>query len=331
MPSKNSKQASQKTSKFKTTNSGSSSELRVSIIHPKFDTTFGGGEPPIQYDVNEGADRVWYCWRVRPNTVLRLTPYHALRWGYFLVGWVRRGSPARIVQGGLVVPKGTQVPYLIAVDLAKGYGVSQVVSWLYKVSRLGHRWIYKDGTIIRGSAGSRPSSSYSLREIHLERPSLAVVDILDSDSETIDGPTSIEMDIEEDPNEPTIGSAMDTAGWIKNVLRVEMSEEPSIEPTSGIPASPTSLSKGSTSDLPISLLLAEIARSCFPVPCLSLEQGLQAVESQIVALQAELARTSRCFHSFRQARQLETARVDRLAVEVAQMRGTLEAQQYSMS
>ncbi|KAI5662887.1 hypothetical protein M9H77_22210 [Catharanthus roseus] len=79
----------------------------------------------------------------------------------------------------------------------------------------------------------------------------------------------------------------DTAKWLKDVLRTETSEEPSIEPIFVIPASPT--------------------------------------ESQIATLQAELARTSRRFHLSCQARQLETARADRLAAEVARIRGTLEA------
>ncbi|KAI5671474.1 hypothetical protein M9H77_11838 [Catharanthus roseus] len=117
--------------------------------------------------------------------------------GYFLEGWVRRGPPARVAQGGLAgndygmpefvrrplfkfrtlsvkpimvhaLPRGTQVPYSTAVDLAEGYGVSQVVSELEKMSRPGHRLIYQDETIVRGSPGSTPSSSYSLREIDPE-------------------------------------------------------------------------------------------------------------------------------------------------------------------
>ncbi|KAI5652968.1 hypothetical protein M9H77_30155 [Catharanthus roseus] len=46
------------------------------------------------------------------------------------------------------------------------------------------------------------------------------------------------------------------------------------------------------------------------------------VKYQIVALQAELARTNRHFHLSRQARQFETARANGLAAEVAQIRGT---------
>ncbi|KAI5674219.1 hypothetical protein M9H77_14583 [Catharanthus roseus] len=149
------------------------------------------------------------------------------------------------------------------------------------VGGLGPRRYYDD-TIIRGSVGSRPSSSYSLREIDPEQPSVAVIYIPDSDSKTIDGPDSIEMVIKEDP-----------------------------KPTSGIPASPTSLYEDSTSALPVSSPLAETTGSCSFVPCHSLEQGHQVVESRIATLQVELART-------------KTARVDRLAGEVAQMRRTLE-------
>ncbi|KAI5670832.1 hypothetical protein M9H77_11196 [Catharanthus roseus] len=75
--------------------------------------------------------------------------------GYFLAGLVRRGSPARVAQGGLVdpdsranvgpldsvilglsplaispVPRGTQVSYPATIDLAERYGVSQVISEL---------------------------------------------------------------------------------------------------------------------------------------------------------------------------------------------------------
>ncbi|KAI5676690.1 hypothetical protein M9H77_07640 [Catharanthus roseus] len=63
--------------------------------------------------------------------------------GYFLAGWVRRGPPARVAQGGLagidygmpelvpmtpfkvpdsVLLRGTQVHYSAAVDLAEEYG-----------------------------------------------------------------------------------------------------------------------------------------------------------------------------------------------------------------
>ncbi|KAI5673460.1 hypothetical protein M9H77_13824 [Catharanthus roseus] len=72
------------------------------------------------------------------STVRGLGP----RRGYFLAGCIRRGPPTRVVQGGLskdfvyvdyglsslkpiLVPRGTQIPYSAAVDLAEGYGVSQ--------------------------------------------------------------------------------------------------------------------------------------------------------------------------------------------------------------
>ncbi|KAI5668452.1 hypothetical protein M9H77_18305 [Catharanthus roseus] len=108
-----------------------------------------------------------------------------------------------------------------------------------------------------------------------------------------DGPAGTEIDIEDDPSEPTTGSSMDTAEWLKDILTTKTSKEPSIEPTSFIPASPT--------------------------------------KSKIATLQMELGRTSRHFYLSRQARQLEPARVDRLATELAQMRGTFEAQHHSMS
>ncbi|KAI5654700.1 hypothetical protein M9H77_31887 [Catharanthus roseus] len=190
--------------------------------------------------------------------------------GYFLEGWVRRGSPARVAQDGLaridygmleivrrprfrfrtLSVEPIMVPYSTVVDLAEGFGVSQL-----------------DGTIVRGSAGSTPSSSYSLREIDPERPSVPVVDIPDSDSETVDGPF------------------------------------------------------GSTSGLPISSPIAETAGSHFPASCLSLEQRLQAAENQIAALKAKLARTNRHFH----------LSPNRLAAEVAQIRGASEVQRRGTS
>ncbi|KAI5673377.1 hypothetical protein M9H77_13741 [Catharanthus roseus] len=128
---------------------------------------------------------------------------------------------------------------------------------IMKMSRPGHRWIYQDGTIVRGSAGLTPSSFYSLREIDTERPSVPVVDIPDSDSEIVDWPVGTEMDIEEDPSEPT--TEMDTTQWIENVLRDETTEEPSLGPTSGIPVSPTDFYEGSTSGLPVFSPIAETA------------------------------------------------------------------------
>ncbi|KAI5675885.1 hypothetical protein M9H77_06835 [Catharanthus roseus] len=124
-----------------------------------------------------------------------------------------------------------------------------------KTLRPGHIWIYKDGTIVRGSASSTSSSSYSLWENNPERSLVPVVDIPDSDFETVDGPVGTEMDIEEDPSEPT--TEMDTTEWIENVLRDETTEEPSSGPTSGIPVSPTSFYEGSTSGLPVSSPIAE--------------------------------------------------------------------------
>ncbi|KAI5649361.1 hypothetical protein M9H77_35366 [Catharanthus roseus] len=176
-----------------------------------------------------------------------------------------------------------------------------------------HRWIYQDETIVRGSAGLTPSSSYSIREIDPERLLVLVVDIPDSDSET------------EDPSEPT--SEMDTTEWIENVLRNETTEEPSLGPTSGILVSPTGFYEGSTFGLPVFSPIAETVGSHFPASYLSLEQRIQAAENQIAALQAELARTNRHFHLFRQARQFETARANRLVAEVAQIRGTPKVHQ----
>lgn len=54
-----------------------------------------------------------------------------------------------------------------------------------------------------------------------------MVDILDSDSKTVNGPGSTEMDIEEDISEPII--EMDTTEWIENVLRDETIEDESVD------------------------------------------------------------------------------------------------------
>ncbi|KAI5676059.1 hypothetical protein M9H77_07009 [Catharanthus roseus] len=188
--------------------------------------------------------------------------------GYFLAGWVRRGPPARVEQGGLA---GTD------------YGMLEFVRRprfrfrTLSVEPIMVPYSTADGTIIRGSAGSTPSSSYFLKEIDPERPSMPVVDILDSDSKTVDGPVS------------------------------------------------------STSGLPVSSPIAETAGSHFPASFLSLEQRLQAIKNQIATLQAKLARTNTHFHLSCQARQFETARANRLAAEVAQIRGAPEVQRRGTS
>ncbi|KAI5672202.1 hypothetical protein M9H77_12566 [Catharanthus roseus] len=51
---------------------------------------------------------------------------------------------------------------------------------------LDFRWIYQEGAIVSGSSGTSPSSSYSLKEIVLERDPIPVIDL--SDSETVEGP-----------------------------------------------------------------------------------------------------------------------------------------------
>ncbi|KAI5667980.1 hypothetical protein M9H77_17833 [Catharanthus roseus] len=59
---------------------------------------------------------------------------------YFPEGCVRRGLSARIAQRGLVVPRGTQVPYSAAVDLAEGYGILKILqdllSWIQELKTL---------------------------------------------------------------------------------------------------------------------------------------------------------------------------------------------------
>ncbi|KAI5661795.1 hypothetical protein M9H77_21118 [Catharanthus roseus] len=69
--------------------------------------------------------------------------------GYFLAGWVRRGPPARITQGSLVMPRGMQVPYSVAVDLAEGYGFfsSCLVRPLDTAGRMTAKTILMRGTL----------------------------------------------------------------------------------------------------------------------------------------------------------------------------------------
>ncbi|KAI5654380.1 hypothetical protein M9H77_31567 [Catharanthus roseus] len=73
--------------------------------------------------------------------------------GYFPAGWVRRGPPARVAQGGLVgtpglvscsvikcpVPRGTQILYPAVVDLPEGYGLETVGRLTTKVRLMMRR------------------------------------------------------------------------------------------------------------------------------------------------------------------------------------------------
>ncbi|KAI5653295.1 hypothetical protein M9H77_30482 [Catharanthus roseus] len=76
-----------------------------------------------------------------------------------------------------------------------------------------HRWTYKEGSLVDESSRttSSSSSSYSLREIVLEREPIPVIDL--SDDESVEGPemapvapgTGLRISIEEDPCEHTGG------------------------------------------------------------------------------------------------------------------------------
>ncbi|KAI5656416.1 hypothetical protein M9H77_25209 [Catharanthus roseus] len=94
-----------------------------------------------------------------------------------------------------LVPRGTQMSYLAAVDLVAGLGVSQV-----------------EGTLVDEPSRTTSSSSYSLKEIVPQREPILVIDL--SDDESVKGPEmatvaqgiGLETSIEEDPSEPTSDS-----------------------------------------------------------------------------------------------------------------------------
>ncbi|KAI5654296.1 hypothetical protein M9H77_31483 [Catharanthus roseus] len=90
------------------------------------------------------------------------------RRGYLLVGWVRRGSPARVAQGACPVPRGTQVLYPDAVDLAEGYGVSHKCFSFFCVARaitLCSVEEYNVSNIILSLTISRSSFEYDEKEM----------------------------------------------------------------------------------------------------------------------------------------------------------------------
>ncbi|KAI5673073.1 hypothetical protein M9H77_13437 [Catharanthus roseus] len=73
----------------------------------------------------------------------------------------------------------------------------------YYVAHHSRRWICQEGTLVSGSSGTSPSSSYFLREIVPERDPILLIDL--SDSEMVEGPVAQGMElgvsIEEDPSE----------------------------------------------------------------------------------------------------------------------------------
>ncbi|KAI5662879.1 hypothetical protein M9H77_22202 [Catharanthus roseus] len=107
----------------------------------------------------------------------------------------------------MCVPRGTQRPYSAAVDLVAGLGVSQM-------AHPSHRWTYREGTFVDepSRTTSLSSSSYSLKEIGLEREPILVIDL--SDDESVEGPEiapvtlgiGLGTSLEEDPSKPTSDS-----------------------------------------------------------------------------------------------------------------------------
>ncbi|KAI5676061.1 hypothetical protein M9H77_07011 [Catharanthus roseus] len=72
-----------------------------------------------------------------------------------------------------LVPRDMQIPYSGAVTR-------------YYMAHHSRRWIYQEGTLVSGSSGTTPSSSYSLRKIVPVRDPIPMIDL--SDSETVEGP-----------------------------------------------------------------------------------------------------------------------------------------------
>ncbi|KAI5673451.1 hypothetical protein M9H77_13815 [Catharanthus roseus] len=82
--------------------------------------------------------------------------------------------------------------------------------FMYYMAHHPCRWIYQEGTLVNGSSGTSPSSSYSLKEIVLERDPIPLIDL--SDSETVKGPVvhgvELGVSIEEDPREAESNAGM---------------------------------------------------------------------------------------------------------------------------
>ncbi|KAI5653299.1 hypothetical protein M9H77_30486 [Catharanthus roseus] len=174
-----------------------------------------------------------------------------------------------------------------------------------------HRWTYKEGTLVdepSRTTSSSSSSSYSLREIVLEREPISMIDL--SDDESVEGPEmapvapgiGLGTSIEEDPSEPTSNSEMMP------------------EPERVAPADAEGMGTFTVGGSPLSV-------SPICGYCLWREQWAKAASQQVVALREEISRMDVLFYAARQARRQETTRAAMLERELTQMQEAYAARE----
>ncbi|KAI5661716.1 hypothetical protein M9H77_21039 [Catharanthus roseus] len=173
-----------------------------------------------------------------------------------------------------------------------------------------HRWTNSEGTLVNEpSRTTSSSSSYSLREIVLEREPIPVMDL--SDDESVEGPEialvalgiGLGTSIEEDPSEPMSDSKMtpepkrvapaatgDMGTFVVDSLPVAASPTP-IPPVESV---------SSFSALP-SLLRGGVREHDICGYCLWREQRLEAAGQQIMELREEISWVDALFYTAHQA------------------------------
>ncbi|KAI5664322.1 hypothetical protein M9H77_23645 [Catharanthus roseus] len=194
-------------------------------------------------------------------------------------------GPSKPLKAYKLVPRGTQMSYLAAVDLVAELGASQ------------------DYVVI--------ISSYSIKEIVPKREPILVIDL--SDDESVEG---LEMapvapgiglgtSIEEDPSEPTSNSEMTpepkrvapAAAWDMGTF---------VADSLPVTASPTPIPPGeSVSSFPAlaSLLQGRVREHDICGYCLWREQRVEAAGQQIMELREEISRIDSLLYTSRQAHQ----------------------------
>ncbi|KAI5681522.1 hypothetical protein M9H77_02750 [Catharanthus roseus] len=187
-----------------------------------------------------------------------------------------------------------------------------------------HRWTYREGTLVDEPSRATSSSSYSLREIVLEREPIPVVDLFDDES--VEGPEmepvapgiGLRTSIEEDPSEPTSDSEMtpepervapaaagDMGTFVADSLLVAASPTP-IPPVESV---------SSFLVLP-SLLWGGVKEHDICGYCLWREQWLDTVGQHIIELREEISQVDALFYMARQAHRQATARAIMLEAEL---------------
>ncbi|KAI5657059.1 hypothetical protein M9H77_25852 [Catharanthus roseus] len=110
------------------------------------------------------------------------------------------GSSISIINSGHIEAR--YIAEVLALEFWIHFSLEGYVFVYYMVHH-PHRWIYQVGTLVSGSCGTSPSSSYYLREIVPERDPIPLIEL--SDSETVEESVARGMEpgvsIEEDPSE----------------------------------------------------------------------------------------------------------------------------------